>query len=234
MNVYSSAAAMHHLEGWQATVSRNLSAGQQPGYKALQVSLERPEAGRGGKNLPMVAHETRNLHAASARATDRALDVAISGDGLIAAQDSAGAPVLLRNGALHIDATGRLTNGMGWQIDGRNGPIQAVVGDEDPHIDERGEVWQGDVNIGRVRVVTADRPEALVFDGAGWRLPGDGSVVLTDLDEPELLPGHLEEANFSPLQSMVTLIQVTRAFEANQKALQAADQVVERTIQSVQ
>lgn len=233
MNVYSSAAAMHHLEGWQSAVAQNLSAGMQPGYKALQVSMEKPAAGTGGKQLPLVSHETRDFAQGSIQRTGRALDVAFAEEGFIVAEDPANQPILLRNGSLHINADGRLTTASGWEIDGRDGPIQTIANAEDPHIDESGEVWQGDVSIGRIRAVAVDNPAGLVFDGAGWRLPADGSVQVAELADPELRPGFLEEANISPLTAMVTLIQITRAFEANQKALHATDEAVERTIRAL-
>jgi flagellar basal-body rod protein FlgF len=232
MNVYSSAAAMHHLETWQSTVAQNLAAGQQPGYKAVHVALERPGAGPSGKVVPMLTQATRDFSPAAARHTGRDLDVALGGDGFIIAQDAGERPVLLRNGALHVNAEGLLCTGGGLLLEGRDGPIQVVPNEPDPRIDARGEVWQGEVSIGRIRVATVDDPGQLLYDGSGWRLPGAPIIELRDLEEPALIPGYLEEGNFSSLRGMITLMQITRAFEANQKVLHAIDETVDRTLRA--
>jgi flagellar basal-body rod protein FlgF len=238
MNIYSSASAMRHLEVWQSTVAQNIAAGQQPGYKSLQVSLEKPGMSGNGKDLPLVSNVSRDFSGSSARRTERMLDVAFSGEGFIAANDGNERPILMRNGELQVSADGRLLTAGGHEVDGLDGPIQVVANAADPHIDTFGEVWQGQTSIGRIRAVTVDQPEGLTFDGVGWRIPtgpdGEPLVQITVLDNPELRPGYLEEGNLSPMRSMITLMQITRAFEANQKALQTVDEMVDRTIRSVQ
>ncbi|MFW6353975.1 MAG: flagellar basal body rod C-terminal domain-containing protein [Verrucomicrobiota bacterium] len=77
-------------------------------------------------------------------------------------------------------------------------------------------------------------PDALLYDGSGWRLPEGGGVDLENLEEPLLQPGFLEEGNFSSLTSMVSFIQISRAFEANQKAIHTADEMIDRTIRAYQ
>jgi len=233
MNVYSSAAAMRHLEIWQTSVAENLAAGQQSGYKAIQVTLEKPGPDATGKRVPLVSREERDFSNATSRRTDRNLDVSFAGDGFIVAKDAQERPILMRNGQLHVDATGRLTNASGQKIDGRDGPIQVVPSQPDPHIDEFGEVWQGETSIGRIRVVAVDDPNTLIYDGIGWRLPeGQNVEDLPNLDEPGLIPGYLEDSNVSPMRSMITLMQITRAFEANQKAIHTLDEAVERTLRA--
>ena len=235
MDIYSSAAAMRHLEVWQSTVAQNLAAGPQPGFKAVQVSLEKPAPTVEGKELPLHSNLVRDFSAAPARRTDRSLDVALGGEGFLVATDPAGQTALLRNGGLQLDQDGMLTSGMGWILEGADGPIQTLPNAPDPSIDEHGGVWQGATQIGRIRVVAVENPNALIYDGSGYRLPPErpAAVALRDLDEPDLRPGYLEEANHSSLRSMVTLMQISRAFEANQKALQAQDAAVEATLRTL-
>lgn len=234
MNVYSSAAAMRHLEIMQTSVTQNLAAGQQPGYKAVHTSLERPAPGAGGKILPMVSTQTRDFSSATARRTDRSLDVALSGPGFIATRDARNQPLLMRNGELHLSATGRLTTAGGLEVEGRDGPIQVVPNEEDPRIDQWGEVWQGETSIGRIRIVDVRDPSVLEYNGSGWRLPDGPPIELEQIDEPVLLPGYLEDGNLSPLRSMISLMQITRAFEANQKAIHTADETVQSTLRMIQ
>lgn len=225
---------MRNLEVWQSTVAQNLAAGQQPGYKSLQIAIEKPPADASGKQVPMIAQSIRDFSPATAQRTGRDLDFAFSDDGFIAAKDANERTILVRNGALQVNASGDLTTAGGHIVEGLDGPIEVVPEQADPRIDENGEVWQGQLSIGKVRTVTVADTSVLEFDGVGWRLPSDQIVELIPVDKPDLRPGYLEEGNLSPLRSMVTLMQITRAFEANQKALQTTDEMIDRTLRSIQ
>ncbi|MFW6353974.1 MAG: hypothetical protein ACOC3I_06265 [Verrucomicrobiota bacterium] len=133
MNVYPNASAMRHLETWQSAVSENLAAGQQTGYKAIQVALEKPGPSASGKVLPMVADQNRDFSQGTLRRTDRSLDVALTQEGFLVGLANPETPVLYRNGALQVNADGILVTSDGRPIDGLDGPIQIVPEQEDPH-----------------------------------------------------------------------------------------------------
>ena len=46
-------------------------------------------------------------------------------------------------------------------------------------------------------------------------------------------PGHLEASNVNVVSEMVTLIAVQRAYEANQRVIQAHDQALERAVNDI-
>jgi flagellar basal body rod protein FlgG len=52
----------------------------------------------------------------------------------------------------------------------------------------------------------------------------DASVEPTQIDKPQLMQGYIEGSNVAPLQEMIALVQIARAYEANQKIITTRDQ----------
>jgi flagellar basal body rod protein FlgG len=48
-----------------------------------------------------------------------------------------------------------------------------------------------------------------------------------------VLQGYLESSNVTPLREMVDLVNIARAYEANQKLIQTRDQALGRTIETL-
>ena len=53
------------------------------------------------------------------------------------------------------------------------------------------------------------------------------------LEKPEILGGSLESSNVQPLQEMVSMITVSRAYEANQKLINTEDDILAKGIQTL-
>jgi flagellar basal body rod protein FlgG len=53
------------------------------------------------------------------------------------------------------------------------------------------------------------------------------------VEKPEVLQGYLESSNVTPLREMVDLVNIARAYEANQKLIQTRDQALGRTIETL-
>jgi flagellar basal body rod protein FlgG len=53
------------------------------------------------------------------------------------------------------------------------------------------------------------------------------------IEKPEIISGVLEMSNVQPLQEMVNMITVSRAYEANQKVIISNDDLMEKAIQSL-
>ena len=51
--------------------------------------------------------------------------------------------------------------------------------------------------------------------------------------DPGIIPGTLEESNVDVVTAMVEMIDVMRAYEANQKVVQVQDQTLEKTVNEV-
>ena len=55
----------------------------------------------------------------------------------------------------------------------------------------------------------------------------------TPVEKPEVLQGYIEGSNVTPLREMVSLVQIARAYEANQKVLTSRDQTAQKALESL-
>ncbi len=97
-------------------------------------------------------------------------------------------------------------------------------------VDEEGRVLLD--NVAEYRVVTgiaADR-KAFRKEGSNKFVRAYGDVTRA---ETNFLPGYLEKPNFSVVEEMVRMIEVSRAYEANSKVVQSHDNLLDKCINSV-
>lgn len=159
------------------------------------------------------------------RETGRALDIAVKGNGLIALTGN-NREVYTRNGQIDVNADGELTvNGL--PLAGDNGPIilppfsSVSIGDDGviTIVPDEGDV-AGPVDVDRVKLVNIPASE-LSKDEAGFLVtraaenPRDEEVTVAS--------GHLEAANVSAIDEMVSSIALNRQFEAQIKMMKAAE-----------
>lgn len=145
--------------------------------------------------------------------TGRDLDFALEGEGFFSVQTPAGTRYT-RNGHFSVTADGRLTTADGHAVLGAAGPI--TLGPGKVGVDEDGTIQVGGAPAGRLAIVQ--------FDDAGQLTREAGALVRSDAaPEPttatKVKGGALEESNVSVIQRVAELTNVTRTFEALQKAL---------------
>lgn len=161
------------------------------------------------------------------RFTGNTLDVALNGEGFFAVQTDAGVR-FTRDGRFMLDSEGRLVTLAGWPVLGADGgPI--VVQGADVAIDETGQVWADGVVAGVLAAWTFAEPQALVREGEGLWAATDEAGAPQPADAV-ILSGYLEQANVNVVSSMVELIAAFRAYEANQKVIQAYDDTLGRVV----
>lgn len=161
------------------------------------------------------------------RQTGRPLDVALKGVNLLEVQGGAGT-AYTRNGALRLDAEGRLVTASGQPVAADGGDIRAS-GNAPLEILPSGEVRQGERVLGRLKVVSFGA-------GAQMRALGDGLYEVhgtprpADADASVLLSGHLEGSNVTAAAEMLSLTETMRHYEALQRIVQGHDEMLEKAI----
>ena len=55
----------------------------------------------------------------------------------------------------------------------------------------------------------------------------------TAVDRPSVLQGYIESSNVTPLREMISLVQIARAYEANQKIITNRDQNVQKALDTL-
>ncbi len=97
-------------------------------------------------------------------------------------------------------------------------------------IDEEGRVLLD--NEAQFRVVTGTASERRAFrkEGANKFVRAFGDVTRA---ETNFLPGYLEKPNFSVVEEMVKMIEISRAYEANSKVIQSHDNLLDKCVNNV-
>jgi flagellar basal-body rod protein FlgF len=170
-----------------------------------------------------------NTAAGALNGTGRDLDVAIEGNGFFVVDSPAG-PRYTRNGNFSRSPEGALVTAEGMPVMGADGPIK--LGPGKVHIDADGTIRTGETVAGRLAIVQFDDPSALVRE-SGATLRADGASARPAANAV-IRPGSLEQSNVSVVERVAELTNVTRTFQALQKAVSVLMNDVDgRTIDSL-
>lgn len=181
--------------------------------------------------------------------TENSFDLALEGDGYFVVDTPYGERYT-RNGSFLIGPEGMLVTKQGYPVLGENGPIQLKLNnfivDEDGKVFEnavysddperlvsmRENEWEETVLVDRLRIVDVRQPRYLQKQGDSMWITTDdsGAAELIDTDRPKVRQGFLEGSNVNPVTEMVEMIEVNRAYEANQKVIQSQDQATAKLI----
>jgi len=164
--------------------------------------------------------------------TGRSLDVAMTGDTMLAVQSLDGGEAYTRRGDLSVSISGVVQNGDGLPVLGENGPL-TVPPDAKVSIGEDGAVLVADPatpdqppqRIDRLKLVSTSGSK-LEKDLAGvFRVPGGG--VLPVDENAKVIPASLEQSNVNTSEVLVDMIEAQRLFELRTKLIQTAQQLDE-------
>jgi flagellar basal-body rod protein FlgG len=161
-----------------------------------------------------------------------AFDIAIEGPGFFVLRDSTGVHrAYTRDGQFARAADGTLRNAQGYTLEGVRIPEDALA----VEVDARGTVMarlaHGTRECGRLRLAEFAAPDGLEsIGGTLFRSsPACGRMQLLVPGSdggPSLRFGMLEKSNVSIVEAMMQILAAQRAYEANAKGVQAADEMM--------
>lgn len=243
IGLYQSAASLTALERWQDAVAQNITSSQVTGFKKRTVEFSGVQMGEinGGTNkspinqaglLPKASYGI-NFQAGETTPTQRPLDVALQGEGFFEVQTPTGGRAYTRAGEFHIrpDRTLVTADGSTVLTDGGS-PITLQPQGGEISIAQDGSLSQGDIQLGKLAVVRFADNSKLTPIGAGYFTAQPGVAPLP-VEKPQVLQGYLESSNVAPLREMVSLVQIARAYEANQKIITSRDQTLQKTLETL-
>jgi flagellar basal-body rod protein FlgG len=237
------------------TISNNLANINTTGYKKARARFEdllyqttRPAglASSSGTSTPMatqVGHGSRvvgteKLYSqGDTEVTGNPFDVEIQGDGFLQFLSPSSEVVYSRDGALRLDAEGRIVSGQGYPLEpaitlpqettavyiAADGEVQATVaGNAEPQI------------VGRIELARFTNEAGLEALGGNFlkKTSASGDPVVATPGESglgTLSQGTLERSNVQVVDEMVAMIVAQRAYEINAKAIQTADEMMSNT-----
>jgi flagellar basal-body rod protein FlgG len=222
------AAQQRNLE----TIADNLANAGVVGFKgSAQRFAELLAPGRGGVGTVTLGARVFFKQGKLARSAGP-FDVAIDGPGFFAVADAHGRRYYTRDGQFSRAADGTLRDAHGMRLDGVRIPSDAltaaVFSDGSVHATFASVPARA---VGRIRLAEFAAPEALrSVDGALFaptRESGAARTIAPGGDGgPALRFGMLEESNVTIIDAMMQILTAQRAYEANAKGAQAADEML--------
>ena len=216
----------------QAANNHNLANASTTGFRAdLSAFQSRAVAGSGFASRVYATNDTTGWDhsSGSLQSTGRDLDVAVNGDGWIAVQGKNGREAYTRAGDLRVDPNGMLLNGAGHPVLGDSGPItvppstsMTIGTDGSISVVPLGQGPATTAVVGRIKLVnppatSLERGEDGLFRTTdGTDAAADASVHLTS--------GTLESSNVNVADAMVTMIELSRHYDLQIKAMHSAEE----------
>jgi flagellar basal-body rod protein FlgF len=216
----------------QTVNNHNLANASTTGFRAdLSAFQSRAVAGSGYASRAYATNATIGWDASQGAltSTGRDLDVGIQGPGWIAVQGPDGREAYTRAGDLRIDPSGLLQNGAGQTVLGEGGPISVpphtsllIGADGTISIVPVGQGPETTSQVGRIKLVNPPA-ETLVRGDDGLFRTADGSDAPPDASV-RVATGVLESSNVNIADAMVNMIELSRHFDLQVKAMRTAEE----------
>jgi flagellar basal-body rod protein FlgF len=219
--IYTALSGMRGAMARQTTTANNLANANTTGFRAEMSSAQ--ALWLRGAGLQSRVETSQQVVAAdmapgSVTDTGRELDVAMQGDALLAVQAEDGSEAYTRRGDLQVGPTGVVTTGDGHPVLGEGGPLTLPPADS-VRIAQDGAIWivptGGDPNqpqqVDRLKLATPAGSRIQKGVDGLFRV-ADGGALPSDPDA-RLTPHSLEGSNVNTSQTLVDMIEASRAWD---------------------
>jgi flagellar basal-body rod protein FlgG len=228
--MYAAATGMAAQQTQLEIVADNLANADVAGFKGAAASFADVRAGGIGLGTTSIGRHALFVQGKIVH-SGGPFDVAIDGPGFFIV-DRGGARAYTRNGEFARQPDGTLRNSAGWTLHGvriASDALAVRVG-RDGRVEIDTAARKG-VAAGRIMLAAFAAPEGLRVVGATLFAQSDASgpprlFAPGGRDGPSLAFGMLEKSNVSIVESMMQILSAQRAYEANAKGVQAADEML--------
>lgn len=194
-----------------------------------------------------------SLEQGALKETENDFDIALDGKGFFAVATPYGERYT-RNGSFHLGKEGFLETKEGYPVLGENGPLKVKANNfmvdkdgrvwinaeyaDDPNlqVSRENNTWAQTTLLDTLKIVEFDIDRYLAKQGSSLyrdtEVSGPATVIEAG-DRPKVIQGFVEGSNVNAVTEMVQMIEVNRAYEANQKVVQAADAMLGKLINEV-
>jgi flagellar basal-body rod protein FlgG len=243
--IYTAAAGLATATLRLGVVSNNVANAATPGYKQDRLPEEVGKAvdlmryavdpqGRPVGNVtlgPQAGLSQLDLAPGPIQETTNPLDMAIAGTGFFSVQAGDGSTRYTRDGGFHRDVSGSLRARDGSAVlDAKSQPVQIPDGHVSVAAD--GTILVNGNATARLQVVDFAAGAQLNKVGNGMFTAPNG-VAPQPSNGVQLYQGYLEGSNVDMTESMVSTMNLVRAYEANQKMMQIQDETLKSVVNEV-
>ena len=228
--MFAAASGMAAQQTQLEVVADNLANADVAGFKGAAATFADVRAGSLGLGTTTVGKHALLAQGKLVR-SGGPFDVAIDGPGFFVVERG-GKRAYTRNGEFARDGGGAMRNTAGYALAGVRVPADALA----VRVERDGRVLVDtpagkDRQIARLRLASFASPEALRSLGATMFAATEASgraqlFAPGGRDGPSVAFGMLERSNVSIVESMMQILGAQRAYEANAKGVQAADEML--------
>ncbi len=231
--VHTSLSALRGAMARQTATANNLANANTVGFRAEIASASTLWLrGQTFESRALASEEVRaaDMKPGTISETGRDLDIALSGDVLLAVQGPEGDEAYTRRGDLQRTESGLLTTGDGRPVMGQSGPITLPPADS-LKIDESGRIWivppGGDPNlpqeVDQLRLGSPVGSRIVKHVDGLFRVEGGGALPVDA--NARVRSGSLEGSNVDATKALVDMIEASRAWDTQLKLISTAREI---------
>ncbi|MBS4021269.1 MAG: flagellar basal-body rod protein FlgF [Dethiobacter sp.] len=246
--LYASARGMAVESKKQEVISNNLANSNTTGFKKdivlvrsfseelLAITGKGQASSLGGLAESPVLQSIATIYSPGMlEETGRDLDLALTGAAFFTLQTPAGIRYT-KDGSFGMDRDGFLVSGDGYQVLDVGGRA-ITLSSSNVDVDEDGEVWEADGQkkrfVAKLGLAVFSAEDLKKLEKKGQNLFEAVAAAPSAQGLGQVRQGMLERANLDIIREMVDMISVMRVYEANQKSLQAQDEILGKSINEV-
>lgn len=173
-----------------------------------------------------------NYDQGSVRQTGGTFDLAIEGKGFfeVRATDLKGNDTTryTRDGNFKMTKDGFIVDVEGNHLQSEGGDLQVPFEAQSIVIDAPGNVYADGVFVDKLKLVDFENYDYLKKVGDVSYLPVDGAIATQA--QGSFMQGYTEQSNVNAVTEMVEMINITRAYEANQKVITTVDSMLDKSV----
>jgi flagellar basal-body rod protein FlgG len=230
--LYSAAAGMQAQTQRMDTVANDLANVNTNGYKHERVAFRdllyvRDASGNVQSGAGAAATTVgRGFTQGAIRETGNPLDLAIENGGFLQVRRADGTTALTRDGALRLDARGRITTQQGDLLQPAV-TLPAGTKESDVQIGSDGTISVANRQVGRIQLMTVRSPQGLQSAGDNLFRATAASGAATALPGGRLTQGAVEASNVDVADTMTEMMDAQRSYQLASKAIQMQDQLLQ-------
>lgn len=242
--LYSAASSMMAITKRMEVATTNLANIQTNGFKQERTGLStfaeqlvtRLQTGDNSQPLGSIAlsgiasEPETDWSQGSLQTTNRELDFALAGGGFFTVQAPEGIRYT-RNGAFTRNGQGELVTSTGRRVVGNNGPIQ--LPDGEVAIEPDGSILVDGQVVDRLRIVEFADMRTIRRYGNNELGPEDPATQPQAAVNTTVRQGTIEGSNVDVTATMTTILEIQRAYEANQRMIQSENELTTRAVNDI-
>jgi flagellar basal-body rod protein FlgG len=176
----------------------------------------------------------RDYSQGALRKTSGTYDLAIAGDGFFAVRtvnrNGEESEKYTRDGNFRITNDGHVTDSEGNQLKTEGGVLEIPLDATDVAIKRDGSVYADGELVDKIKVVDFEDYDYLEKYGDNLFRAVDGATEKGAV--AEIHQGYIEQSNVNSVREMVEMITIERSYQAGSKAIQTADSMMDKVINS--